>query len=289
VTEPDSLARRVALDFVERSRALLDPFLQSPTRFNEKMAVVVGHHRADNDAYRVDVMLDELLMELLAQHKVGGRVFSEESGWRTLGTGHGYTMVCDPFDNTFLSTRAVRESSVVLSIAGQDGRLACCVIGDLSTRAVFLADSRGSFLLEPDDAGEWQEQPLSTSSVIRLEDAFVVLPAFLKPRRREALDVADLVARARYLLTMDGAIFFGRLAAGYIDAYVDVVVGQPVYELAALEIMTRAGGVVTDGSGTPLDLSDVISGIEQNPDGRTTIVAASTAALHAELMRTLGS
>ena len=86
---------------------------------------------------------------------------------------------------------------------------------------------------------------------------------------------------------MDGAIFFGRLAAGYVDAYVDVVVGQPVYEVAALEMITRAGGVVTDGQGEPLDLSRVVSLIEMDPGGRI-VVAAATAKLHAEIMRALG-
>ena len=62
--------------------------------------------------------------------------------------------------------------------------------------------------------------------------------------------------------------------------------GQPVYEVAALEMITRAGGVVTDGQGEPLDLSRVVSLIEMDPGGR--IVVAATAKLHAEIMRALG-
>ena len=99
------------------------------------------------------------------------------------------TVVCDPFDNSFLSTRGFRDSSVVLSIGDAAGDLACCVIGDLATRATFLADLNGAYVLEHDNGGSWQHHRAATSSVTRLEDAFVVLPAILRPGRVQALDV----------------------------------------------------------------------------------------------------
>ena len=120
-----------------------------------------------------------------------------------------------------------------------------------------------------------------------LEDAFVVLPAMLRHGRPRALDVPDLVARAKYLLTLDGAIFFGRLGAGYIDAYVDVAVGQPVYEVACLELIGRAGGVVTDLHGEPLDFERIVSMVQEDPEGRTSVVAAATPELHVEILRAL--
>ena len=284
-----AVARRLVLDFVATSRELLCPFLLSPARFGAELTTVMRSHRLDNDSYRVDMMVEEVLTNLLVKYRIGGQVFSEESGWRRIGDSADYTVVCDPFDNTFLCTRAFRDSSVVIAIADTRGDLLCCAIGDLATRAAFLADPDGAYMLEQDGAGCWQQpQQAMTSTVTRLQDAFVVLPALLRPDRLQALAFPELVGNARHLLTMDGAIFFGRLAAGYIDAYVDVVVGQPVYEIPALELITRAGGIVTDGHGEPLDLPRIVSLIEADPDGRIGVVAAATAELHADIMNALG-
>ena len=89
VSTDTAVARRLALDFVARSRELLHPYLVS-SRFSTELATMVGHHGADNDAYRVDTMIDELLVDLLVEHRIGGRVFSEESGWRRTGDTDDY-------------------------------------------------------------------------------------------------------------------------------------------------------------------------------------------------------
>ncbi len=283
----DGVARRLALEFAARSRALLGPYLFHPSRFEAEMAAVVGHHREDNDAYRVDQVVDDLLADLLADHGVAGRVFTEESGWRHLGDGDVYTVVCDPFDNSFLSTRSFRDSAVVISIGDSIGRFLACAVGDLATSAVYLADESGAYVVEEDD-GTWRERPAATSSITSIDEAFVILPSILRPARASALAVPDLIARARHLVTMDGAIFFGRLAAGYVDAYVDVAVGQPVYEVPAVEMIRRAGGVVTDVEGGPLAFERVVAMVVDDPEGRTSVVAAATPELHAEIMRALG-
>ena len=247
---------------------------------------MVGHHREGNDAYRVDAAAEEILFGLLAEHGIAGRIFSEESGWHSYGRGDTYTVVCDPFDNSFLSTRSFRESSVVISVGDGQGRFLCCALGDLATRTVYFADQEGSRILEEDEE-TWRERDMTTLSVTRLEDAFVILPAILRPCRPQAMDVPDLVARSKYLITMDGAIFLGRLAAGYVDAYIDVVVGQPVYEVACLEVIVRAGGIVTDRGGVLLDFERVLDMVERDPTGRTGVIAAATAELHADIMRAL--
>lgn len=280
------VARRLALDFVTRSRAFLWPYLVHPSRFEDELAAVVGSHEDDNDAYMVDAMVEDILGDVLRSHGIGGRVFSEESGWRQLGPGDAYTVVCDPFDNSFLSTRSFRDSAVVISIGDGRGRFLYSALGDLATSAVYVADEHGSHVLEEDE-GLWRERPATTSSVTRIEDAFVVLPAILRPRRPLALDVPELVARCKHLITMDGAIFFGRLAAGHVDAYVDVVVGQPVYEVPCLEVVARAGGVVTDAQGEPLGFERMLGMVEDDPKGRTGVVAASTPELHDQIMQVL--
>jgi fructose-1,6-bisphosphatase/inositol monophosphatase family enzyme len=288
MSPPTDMARRLALDFVARTRTHLAPYLLHPSRFESELAGIVAHHREDNDAYQVDAVAERILVGILDEYGIAGRVFSEESGWGHFGAGDAYTIVCDPFDNSFLSTRAFRDSATVISIGDEKGRFLCCAIGDLATSAVYIGDESGARVFEQDD-DRWRERAATTSTVRRLEDAFVVLPAFLRPGRPAALDVADLIRRCKHLLTMDGAIFFGRLAAGYIDAYVDVVVGQPVYEVTSVEMISRAGGVVTDRLGEALTFERILEMIERDPEGRTGIVAAATPALHAELLAIVGA
>jgi len=281
-----AVARQLALDFVSRARTVLEPYLWFPSRFEAELGMQVGHHQEDNDAYRVDVVTQEILDGLVEERGIAGRVFSEETGWRRYGSGNAFTVVCDPFDNSFLSTRSFRDSSVVISIGDGEGRFYCSALGDLATSSVYFADQHGSRVLEQ-DGERWRERTMRTSRVTRLEEAFVVLPAILRTHRPQAMEVPDLVARSKHLITMDGAIFLGRLGAGYVDAYIDVEVGQPVYEVASLEVILRAGGTVTDREGLPLDFERVVHMVQQDPSGRTGVVAAATKELHADIMRTL--
>ena len=216
-------------------------------------------------------------------------IFSEETGWRRHGRGDAFTVVCDPFDNSFLSTRSFRDSSVVISVGDGQGRFLCCALGDLATSTVYFADQHGSRVLEQ-DGKTWREKikQLTTSSVTRIEDAFVILPATLRPQRSQAMDIPNLVARSKHSSQWMGRLLLGRLAAGYVDAYIDVVVGQPVYEVACLEVILRAGGVVTDGEGAPLDFERVLQMVERDPSGRTGVVAdRPPRELHADIMRAL--
>lgn len=285
---PDGdLARRVALDFVERSRRMLAPYLLQPSRFEAELAPKVGTHGEDNDAYRVDLVVDDLLTTVLEEHGIEGRVFSEESGWRRTGTRDDYRIICDPFDNSFLSTRSFRDSAVTLSVADHSGQFLCCALGDLATTVVYLADETGPWILEPGSNGEGR-RPATTSSVTTLEDAFVIMPAMLRPGREHVLAAGALVSAPRHLLTLDGVVLLGRLAAGYVDAYVDAVVGQQLYEMPCLELVVRAGGIVTDKEGKPFDYGQLVRELERDPDARMTVVAASTHELHDEILSALG-
>ena len=76
--------------------------------------------------------------------------FFRRNGWRRHGRGNAFTVVCDPFDNSFLSTRSFRDSSVVISVGDGQGRFLCCALGDLATSTVYFADQHGSRVLEQD-------------------------------------------------------------------------------------------------------------------------------------------
>jgi fructose-1,6-bisphosphatase/inositol monophosphatase family enzyme len=256
-----------------------------PSTFEARLARVIGRETDDNILYQFDLDMEALCIKVLSEFRIGGRLFSEESGWRDLGQGGDFRIVCDPFDNSFLAARGFREASVAITVADRKGGFVCSAIGDLSTNRTYYADADGAFIL--DSPGRPERRPAHPSCVTRIHDAFIVQPAFLRTGREDVLTNNQLVEGARYFLNNDGVILFGRLADGRIDAYVDTVIGQPLYEIPCLMIVARAGGVVTDENGRLFDFKRIIDRMENEPTSRFRVVAASTTELHAEILSAL--
>ena len=97
----------------------------------------------------------------------------------------------------------------------------------------------------------------------------------------------DIFIKPGQLHCLDGAIFIGRTASGYIDAYLDPYIGQPLYEVPCLEMINRAGGIITDTDGSEFDLAKLIEDLEINPNARYKFIAAATAELHEEICNAL--
>ena len=86
---------------------------------------------------------------------------------------------------------------------------------------------------------------------------------------------------------MDGVLNLARLAAGYVDAYVDPFAGQPIYEIVCAELVQRAGGIVTDTYGVRFDLASIAQMLKDNMEQRYHIIASCTTGLHEEILELL--
>lgn len=273
----------LVVDLAARLQDELIPVLQFPAR-TAAFGDVVADKTAEHQAFAIDDHANEMFFALLNERRFAGQVFSEEGGWRRLGS-ESSLLVCDPYDNTSLTFRGFRESSVVITEGTEDGHFTESVIADLQTyRIVHCSAGSPTTVLTRARDGEWREDECGVSAVRDLDQAYVAVSLMKRKRRVVGNPDLGLVREAGTLHSVDGAMMIARLALGEIDAYVDAYVGQPAYELPAMELVRRAGGVVTDEDGHDLTFGRILDVMRTNPDDRIRVVAAATTELHSQIM-----
>jgi fructose-1,6-bisphosphatase/inositol monophosphatase family enzyme len=103
-------------------------------------------------------------------------------------------------------------------------------------------------------------------------------------RRDQGNPDLGLIDQVGTLHAVDGAIMIARVALGELDAYVDSYIGQPAYELPAIELVRRAGGIVTDESGAELTHERILTVMHSDPASRIKIIAAANRDIHDQIM-----
>lgn len=273
------------LAFALRAQQVLMPFMRHQEDLEEQLGTQHHEKEPGHTTYRVDLVAHELLFEMVRTHHLASVIFSEEGGWKTIGAHPRFKIVCDPFCNTTLAMSSFRESAIAICMVDHDNEFISCAIADLNIDRVFFADSTGAYVVTR--KGETLDRKrIAVSSAKSLADAFVVM-SIMKRDRRAQIGTNQVFYRARQFHGLDGAIFFGRLAAGYIDAYLDPLKGQPLYEIPCAQLVIVAGGVVSDSSGIPFELPGLMKQLESDAHARYKLVAACTAELHQELLATL--
>lgn len=274
-----TLCEAVVSDVARRVEPLLVDL-----RALQPLGTITADKGGGHTAHRIDQVAEDALFDSLRSHDFRGRVFSEESGLVTLGD-EGRVLISDPYCNTTLTFRGVRESAVTAYEYTLDGTFLSGAIADLQVSRVLSSIASGMptvvSLRSPD-----VRLSVGCSTTTRVQDALVVV-SLLKRGRRQALPTA-LLRELGLLLTVDGGIVAARIAMGEIDGFVDVAFGQPSYEALAYALIPGAGGVVTDDAGLPIDFAGIVEGLLEGKVGRQTVIAASTTDLHEEIVRLVG-
>ncbi|MCO5190497.1 MAG: hypothetical protein M9928_04750 [Anaerolineae bacterium] len=273
-----------ALSYIKQAQYYLIPALSHQHYNQDSMFQMKSEENDPNPSYRFDELSNEVLFEVLIKRGLDCYVYSEEEhSWKTIGKNPQYYVICDPFCNSFLTSRTFRDAALAICICDLDGQLVACAIGDLQIDKILFADPTGAYILEYHQGVE-TINPISVSDVASIDDAFIVTP-LLKASRRKFVNSYDFFHRAKIIHGVDGAIMIARLAAGHIDAYLDPIKGQPLYEVPCFEMIVKAGGVVTDEFGEPFNLGQIISRLSEQNHTRFKMVAASTENLHQALLR----
>jgi sugar/nucleoside kinase (ribokinase family)/fructose-1,6-bisphosphatase/inositol monophosphatase family enzyme len=274
-----SIARAIA--------SVIRPLISDPAEI-PGLGVITAYKGEGHTAHRIDLLAEAVLFETLERAAYGGIVYSEESGLVRLGD-QPRIIVCDPYCNTTLTFRSFRESATAVYEFTQGGEFVAGAIADIQVPRIVWADERpgaySTFLYPGHNAGEEEAQDakqVRCSKVTDVREAFVTI-SLLKRSRREYLPV-KLLKDAAMVTTIDGAIVAVRLALGEIDGFLDERVGQPSYEALAYVLASKAGGIVTDASGTPIDFPRIATALREGEVTRHTIVAAGNRPLHTELL-----
>lgn len=283
----EETARRLVVDFCTTAQSQFQPLLHHHLEFEKSLSTVTHDEGGEHLHYHFDQVAHEILVEAVERNQIDAHVFSEETGWFTVGARPALTVVCDPFDNSSLAARSFRDSSVAISVADESCQFLASAIADLSSSSIFYADTTGARIIYPSGPDAVRSSTvMHTSSVTKLKDAFVAVSS-VKQSRRRALAKSQILTEPKLFHSLDGAIFIARLAAGYIDAYLDPYKGQPLYEIPCLEIVRRAGGFVSDLQGNMFEFTHIIKRIQKEPSERYLMVAASTEELHDEVLRSI--
>jgi fructose-1,6-bisphosphatase/inositol monophosphatase family enzyme len=267
------------LEIIETVAAAVRPNLSDP-QYLVRASKVIMNKGEGHLAHMIDELAEQELVRTLEDHGFKGRLFSEEAGVISFGDDSVF-LVSDPYCNTSLTFRGIRESAVTLYQFADDYKLIEGAIADMQMpRTLHISEGLGEL--------HWtngSKVSAACSKIDRLEDAAVVV-SLLKPSRRAQIN-GTLIRNIGNLLTIDGGIVALRICAGELDAFVDALRGQPAYEALAYLLVQTCGGTVTDGSGNPVDWERLVEELQDGQASRQSIVAASTQSLHDEIMQYL--
>jgi fructose-1,6-bisphosphatase/inositol monophosphatase family enzyme len=255
------------------------------------LGAIIADRGYGHTAHEIDRKAEAVLFKALREQSYSGLLFSEESGLVRLGNDR-HIVVCDPYCNTTLTFRGIRESAIAVYEYTRAGKFTAAAIADMQIRRLLWADdSPGVYLANlPHKVNHWKEVAAASSrarcsDVSTSADAFLTI-SLLKRRRRENLPI-ELLRDANMVNTIDGAIAALRVAVGETDGFIDAEVGQPSYEALAYVMVAKAGGVVTDPLGAPIEFGSLVEGLANGEVARHRLIAAANRALLDDILRKL--
>lgn len=282
--EKDLRALDVALTYIKKAQSYLMAALNKQPYENDDLFSMRPKEDNSNPTFGFDETSNRLLFETLAMRGFDCHVYSEEEhSWKVIGKNPKYFIICDPFCNSFLASRTFRDAAIAICISDLDGKLAACAIGDLQVQRIYYADQSGAYVLEDYDSKNSSTRKIRVSTTATIAESFIVTP-LLKSSRRAAVSNLRFFHDAKILHGVDGAIMIARLAGGYIDAYLDPLKGQPLYEVPCCELIVKAGGIVTNERGHPFQLSHILTKLNTSDKERYKLIAAGSRELHDALL-----
>lgn len=252
--------------------------------FTKELSKRIKVKENENEQFSFDVELDNRIKDSLAAHGVTGQVFSEESGTYDLPGERRYRVVYDPFCNSSLATRTFREGALGISFFNYDYQFITAAVLDFQTGLMALVEDDKTHFYQV-QTGE--EITLEPSQITALTDAWAVLTLENTTERAHIAEADTLLRTAKRVIITSGHMYWLKLAAGFIDAYADPYGGEELYEMFACAIAQKAGCVVTDKQGVPFDPATYLKQFEQDRHFVYYPVAASTPALHTQLLAAL--
>ncbi|NES16564.1 MULTISPECIES: inositol monophosphatase family protein [Micromonospora] len=274
----------LSFDIAAEIAETIRPALADAAR-TESLGEITQDKGGDHTAHRVDDVAERVLFDALERRRFAGCVFSEEAGLVRLGD-EPRIVVCDPYCNTTLTFHGVRESAVAVYEYNLAGDFLSGAIADIQIPRVVWATTRERTRVTALN-GSTRPSPASCSKIPQLDQAFLVV-SLLKRRRRQNPPL-KLLSGPKLLSTIDGAIVAARIAVGEVDGFVDHQFGQPSYETLAYELVVRAGGVVTDPAGAPIDFGAIVRGLGRGEVGRHRFVASANPSLHSDVLAHLAA
>lgn len=199
------------------------------------------------DTKRIDLVAENEALRLFEESGFPMRIISEEAGEVRFGENPEFSVILDPLDGTNNAVLNIPFYSVSIAFAKPDltgvffGYIRNLVNGD----EFYASLGRGAYM---------NRKKIESSSLSALKEITVSAYGF-RQNKDQATKVCSRVRKMRVLGSV--ALELGYVAAGKIDAFIDVRSALRLVDIAAGQLIIReAGGIVSDGYGMPLSLPD---------------------------------
>ena len=252
--------------------------------FTQSLSHQIQIKEGGNIQFSFDVELDQRIKDSLTKHEITGTVFSEESGWYELAGEKRYKVIYDPFCNSSLAARAFREGALGISFFTYDNIFITSAILDFQTGLMAIVDGEKTKFFQIQTG---KEIILNSPSVDKLNAAWIVFSLETRDERLSLDEASEIFRDAKRVIISSGHMYWLKLAAGFIDAYIDPFGGEELYEMFASAIAQRAGCKVTDRNGIDFDPSKYLKTFEQDRHFTYYPIAARSEKLHKQLLESL--
>lgn len=208
---------------------------------------VVGIGAALSETKRLDQVAEDVVVELLREHRLCRTLISEECGRVEIG-GETGTIFLDPIDGTYNALAGIPFYALSIAYA-EKGEVIRGFVRDLANRETFTAERGLGACLNG--------RPIETSSTRLLEASAMSIYG----RKFDPANVMDLGRTIRrWRLLGASALELCYVGAGRLDGFIDLRGTLRVTDAAAgILVCTEAGGVVTDRDGEDLRFPDEVT------------------------------
>ncbi len=276
---------------------------------------ISGTANSGDATFAIDDIAEDAIVSFIEREKLSIAYYSEDKGLLEFGTHPEGVVIIDPIDGTRPAVAGFESCVVSVAWAAYTPHV---TMGDVRYGCIAEIKGDNLFFAERGHGAAWtgtdgQTLPLRLLPIEDITSAPLSFEAVARPFEWLGVALAEIVNTAS---TRGGCFLFNstaysltRLLTGQLAAcldigarilqdypqtrprYVQLGRGTPIglftYDIAAAALIaTEAGAIVTDAYGHSLDPTPLLDTGEAN---LKTILAASTPALHAALLREIDS
>jgi len=258
----------------------INPYLSNYLKFSKFLSRQKKIKENDNIQYNFDVEIDNIFKNKIKEFNISGKIFSEEGGFFEFGDKK-YRIVYDPFCNSSLASKTFREAASGISVFDYDYNFITSAILDYQTGIIGIVEENKTnfYQIQNLERISFDNQPHG-----KLEESWVVVTLENQKERKGIKRLEKILERSKRIIISSGHIYWLKLAAGFIDAYLDPIGGEFLYEMFASTVAQKAGCFVTDLSGKEFDPGEYLKKFEVNKNFVYFPIAASNKNLHNEIL-----
>ena len=160
----------------------------------------------------------------------------------------------------------------------------CSAILDFQTGLTAIADDRKTKFYQIQNSVEFIPQIIT---IDKLSDAWIVFTLENIDERKYMNEENKVFKEAKRIIISSGHIYWLKLAAGFVDGYMDPFGGEHLYEMFAATISQKAGCIVTNKDGVDFDAAKYLKTFENDSNFIYYPIAARSKQLHRQLLTAL--